>query len=1076
MRFRPILPLLAGCLLCGNALADDAPTRMLRFADIYRDKVTFVYAGDIYLAPISGGQAVRLTSGPGKELFPKFSPDGTQIAFSAQFSGNRQVYVMDTRGEHLRQLTWYNDVGPMPPRGGYDYRILDWTPNGKSILVRANRLPWGVRMGRPYLVPVAGGMATPLAVPEGGGGMLSPDGNTLVYTPIDREWRTWKHYRGGRAQDVWTYDLRSNTSQRLTVNPATDQHPLWVGNNIFFVSDRKHTLNLFRYVADGEPEQVTRHTDYDVLWPSAGPLAIVYENAGYLYRFDPQSGATRRLDIHVGGVRQATLPHYVKAAKTIDSFTLSPNGERAVVAARGELFSVPRKHGELRNLSRTPKAREISPIWSPDGRRVAYLSDASGEYEIYTRPAGASGKARRLTRDGHIWRFPPRWSPDGSKMIFADKAQTLWLVEIRSGKLTRLDQSDHNDITDYRWSPDNHWIAYTKTGANGIPAIWIYSLKRHQARQLTHGQEADFSPRFDPLGRYLYFLSNRDYQLRFSAYQFNYIYTDATRVYAATLAADGPILFPPKSDESRPAAGDKNDEEIAEAPDNITIDFAGLDERVVALPGEPGNYSRLEPNRSGVFVRHGKDDETALEFISVKERKAPQQVLAKADDYVLSADGKHLLVRRKNDFAIVEAKPEQKFDDHKLKLEHLTLKVDPRVEWQGLYSDAWRILRDWFYDPNLHGADWKAIRARYQPLVDAVPTRGDLDYVFSELAGELRSSHAYVQPGDETKITRVEGGLLGADIRPDQSGYFRIAHLFRGENWHEDFRSPLKQPGLNVKDGDFILAVNGISTDSVKNFYQLMENTVGRRIELTINRIPSTRGQRRIQVQPVKRETHLRYLDWVASRQAMVDKLSAGRIGYIHVPDTATAGNRELFKHFLPQANKEALIIDDRYNGGGFIPDRMIELLSRTRLNYWKQRGLDPNATPLFAHDGPKAMLINGYSSSGGDALPYYFRKLKLGKLIGTRTWGGLIGISGNPQLADGGMILVPTFRFLDTNSRWAVENKGVMPDIEVIDRPELVAAGHDPSLERAVRELLDELAANPPKKVIPPPSPRDFP
>ena len=1074
MLHRYSLPVAAGLLLLGNALANDQPTRLLRFADIFRDQVTFVYSGDIYIAPISGGRAQRLTSATGEELFPKFSPNGKQIAFSAQFSGNRQVYVMDVHGKNLHQLTFYNDVGTMPPRGGYDYRVLDWTPNGKNVLLRANRLPWGVRMGRPYRVPAAGGMATPLAVPEGGGGMLSPDGSTLLYTPIDREWRTWKHYRGGRAQDVWTYNLKTNTSKRLTNNRATDQQPVWVGNDIYFVSDRKHTLNLFHYVPGAEPEQVTRHTEYDVLWPSAGPAAIVYENGGFLYRFDPPSGASTQLNIQVGGVGTQALPRYVDVRKTIQSFAVSPNGERALFAGRGELFSVPRKHGEIRNLSRSPRAREISPQWSPDGRNLVFLSDASGEYEIYTRPAGQRGPAKRITRDGRIWRFPPAWSPDGSKLIFADKAQTLWMVEIRSGKLTRLDQADRNDITDYQWAPDNNWIAYTKIAANGLPAIWLYSLKRHKAQQLTRGDEADFSPRFDPLGRYLYFLSNRDYKLSFSAYEFNYLYTDATRIYAATLAADGPTLFPPMSDEGRGQPEPETEEESV--PDNITIDFAGFAERAVALPGDSGDYANLTANKDGVFVLHAQDEKNRLEFISVKERKDPDAVLPDVDDYVLAGSGEKILAQKKREFAIVEAKPEQKFADNKLDLSHLTLKIDPRTEWASMYSDAWRILRDWFYDPNMHGAGWDAVRARYQPLADAVASRADLNYVFNELAGELRSSHAYVQHGDEPKPKRVDGGLLGADIEADNSGYFRIAHVFRGENWHEDFRAPLNAPGLRVKDGDFILAVNGISTETVKNFYQLLENTAGRQVDITINRIPSTRGQRRISVRPVKRETNLRYLDWVKSRQALVDRLSGGRIGYIHVPNTAEAGNRELFKHFLPQVNKQALVIDDRYNGGGFIPDRMIELLSRQRLNFWKQRGLAPNPTPLFAHTGPKAMLINGYSSSGGDALPYYFRKLKLGPLIGTRTWGGLIGISGNPGLADGGLILVPTFRFLDTDGRWAVENEGVAPDIEVIDRPELVAAGHDPSLERAVKELLGALAANPPKTVNAPPSPRDFP
>lgn len=1056
---------------CGAyATEQQQPTRLLRFADIYHDKITFVYAGDIYISDLEGKKVTRLTSHKGQELFPKFSPDGKRIAFSAEFSGSRQVWVMDSDGSHLKQLTWYNDVGKMPPRGGYDYRVMDWTPDGQNVLVRANRLPWGKRMGRPYLVPVNGAMPSPLAVPETGGGMLSPDGNKYVYTPIDREFRTWKHYQGGRAQDVWIYDLKQNTSEQLTHFKGTDQQPLWVGDQIYYVSDRSYTLNLFRYNKAGEPVQLTHHQDYDVLWPSAGPQAIVYENAGFLHRFDPASGSDTLLPIHIPGNRQQQLSYYADAAGQIDSFDISPDGKRAVFAARGDVFTVPAKHGEIRDVSRTPTVRERDVSWSPDGKHIAYLSDASGEYELYIQAQDGSAPAKVVTNDSSMWNFAPVWAPDNKHFAMADKHHKLWIIDL-NGKRTAVDQARYQPLGDYVWSPDSRYLAYTKTGPTGIGALYVYDREQRQASKLSQDKIDDFSPVFDPQGRYLYFLSNRDFNLSFSSYEFNYVYHHATRVYAALLNDEQPALYRPQSDEvnAKPRSETKQDESHA-----VQIDTKGFDQRVQALPLPAGDYQHLSASADAVYVLH-QDADSALTRIPLSEDEKPAVVMPGVTDYRLSADGQKLLVEQGGKFAIVDAKPEQKFGPHALDLSTMKLKVDPAQEWHQIYVDAWRIYRDWFYDPNHHGVDWQHIREKYQPLADAVASRQDLDYVLSEMGGELKSSHVYVQSGDEPSVERVDTGLLGAELHPDKSGYFRIGHIFQGENWHQDSRSPLTMPGVKAAQGDYIIAIDGISTKTVSNVYQLLENKADRVVTLTLNSKPSARGSWQTDITPVTSETSLRYFDWVASREQMVDKLSHGRIGYIHLPNTAIEGNRELAKRFARVANKDALIVDDRYNGGGFIPDRMIELLSRKTLNYWKWRDLTPTATPLLAHDGPKVMLVNGYSSSGGDALPFYFHKLGLGKIIGTRTWGGLIGISGTPHLVDGGQVIPSNFRILDTDGKWVVEDRGVEPDIKVIDRPEQVHAGHDPSLERAVQELMQNLQDNPRKHIKVPPTPTDF-
>jgi len=1103
----------ASLLFSAAAFAQtDLGTRMLRYPDIHKDKIVFVYGGDLWLAGVEGGAARRLTSDLGEELFPKFSPDGKWIAFTGEYGGNHQVYVISVDGGTPRQLTFYNDIGDMPPRGGTDNQVLGWTPDGKQVLFGAHRAPWSERIARFYLVPAAGGMEVPMPMPEGSTGSFSADGTKLAYTTMQTEFRGWKRYHGGRAQDVWLYDLAKNSADRLTDYDGTDGLPVWIGNTIYFDSDREGgILNLYSLdPATRKVQKVTNHTDWDVLWPSSDGQRIVYQKGGTLWLLDPASGQTHQVVIHITGDLPHTLPYFKNVASDIQSMALSPTGKRAAFGARGEVFTVPAENGEARNISRTPGAREIDPTWSPDGRWIAYLSDRTGEYEIWVRKSDGSGEERRITTGGNVYLYQPLWSPDSRKLAFGDSEHRVRWVDVDSGKISEADRSNRGDVTDYHWSPDSRWLTYTKTGANNLASIWVYSLEQGKAQQLTSGFTNDFEPTFDPQGRYLYFFSNRDYNLTLSGFEFDYIYTNPTRAYVAVLSKDGPGLFLPKSDEEtfKEAAmpgkpgkptppkiddeGTKNagqkgkeksqDEEKAEAAADtvpakakpVKIDFDGFELRVRALPGPSGAYANLAagPDAAYYIFSHGPGTPPELKQFDLKEQKE-STVLGGVAAFELSADGKKILYRQDKTFGIIDAKPGQKAGDGKLELGRMELQIDPRAEWNEMYVDAWRTFRDFFYDPAMHGVDWKGLRDKYAQLLPDLATRSDLDFILTELGSEISAGHVYVERGDEPGPARVEHGLLGAEIEAHSSGYFRIAKIFPGENWHPDFRSPLTEPGIHVATGDFILAVDGESTKGVDNFYRLMMAKANRVVTLLVNSQPSLQGAHEERVHPVASELNLRYLDWVQATRAKVDKASGGRIGYLHLPDTAVNGNRELFKYFYPQVNKDALILDDRWNGGGFVPDRMIALLSRPLLNYWSRRNGEVTASPGYTNNGPKVTLINGEAGSGGDAFPYFFRQVGLGPLIGTRTWGGLAGLTGSPGLLDGGILSVPSFRFFTTEGKWAIENEGVAPDIEVIDRPDEFAKGHDPSLEKAISYLLDELKKNPPKKVIQPTPPK---
>lgn len=1065
------MKLLLGTILLASSLAAQPEARLLRFPHIQGDRIAFVHGGDIWTASAQGGAARRLTSFDlGFELSPKISPDGQWVAFSGEYTGTRQIYVVPYEGGTPRQVTFYPDVGVLPPRGGYDNLVLDWTPDGTKILIRANRTPYGERVGRYFLVdPQGRGLPEPLAIPEGGPASFSPDGKKLAYNIISREWRTWKRYRAGRAQDVWIYDLEHNAIEKVTDFDGTDNFPMWQGEKIYFTSDRNGTLNLYAYdLVDKATRPITEYTDFDVLFPSRGAGGVIFQKGGYLHVMDVATEQVRKLTITLADDRPWRRPLWKEGQGAISDFTISPSAKRAVVEVRGELFSVPAKKGEARALSRTPSRRERQPRWSPDGKTLAYLAEAGEDYELMLREV-ESGDERQVTRDTAAWILSTHWSPDSSKIAWTDKRQRLMVLDVASGESRELDRGTESAIGEVVWSSDSAWLAYGKTGSNTYRSVWLCSAGDPAPIQITSDRYQDGSPAFDPKGRYLYFTSARDFQYRDLEFE--------QRLYALLLQKDAVHPLAPESDEEtedETAGEPKNGAEKTGADESekvtpaIVIDLDGLQERLVVLPPGSGDYRGLVGVPSGLLFSEGGE----LKLYDLEKRET-KTVVKGAPAYQLTPDGKNLIYRHAGGLCLAKPLPGQTAGEGALPLEGVRVRVEPGAEWQQIYIDAWRVMRDWFYDPAMHGVDWRAMREKYQPLIAHVAHRDDLDFVLGELIGELNCGHTYVQPGESPRVERVPTGLLGCEFGIENDRY-RIATIFDGENWNESARSPLREPGVDAAVGDYLLAIDGQELRAPDNPYRLLENKVDRHVTLRLGATPDGAGARDVVVKPTASEQELRYLTWVNRNRRIVSEMSGGRIGYIHVPNTGVPGHRALFEGFQPLARAvDALIVDDRYNGGGFIPDRMIQAIGQPVLNYWSRRHSELGTTPEFAFEGPRAMLINGYSSSGGDAFPFYFRKLGLGKLIGTTTWGGLVGYSGTPGMVDGGGLAVPGFAFVNTDGAWDVEAVGVAPDIEVFDDPTLIQAGREPVLEAAVRHLLAELEKSPPAPRPPtPPGP----
>ncbi len=1063
-----VFTLLVLTLFTSGLLLAQEEAGLLRQPHINGDKVVFVYAGDIYTVSLEGGTATKLTSFDGFEVYPRFSPDGRWIAFSGEYDGTRQIYVIPSEGGIPKRCTYYPDVGEMPPRGGWDTLPYDWTPDSKKILVRWNRTPFGERIGRFFLMdPFKEGLPQVLPPHEGGPASLSPDGTKLAYSIKSREFRTWKRYKAGFAQDIWIYDLAENKIERITDYPGTDNFPMWIGNSIFFTSDRENvdsdepqTLNIFSYdIAAKKIRQITHFDTYDVMRPSRGRGGIVFENGGFLYYLDPASGAYRKITVYINNDKPNLQPVYKDVSRFVDSFYLSPSGKRAIFSARGEVFSVPAEHGQIKNLTNTPEYREMSVDWSPDGRYISFLSDRNGDYEIYLQKYNSDKAPRQLTKDTGSWITGYVWSHDSKSILVGDKKNQLFIVDEASGSTKLVDTGYYSPISGYRWSPDDSWIAYCKDDENRLSSIWVYNIDEGKPHRLTNSDTDEYNPMFSADGSLLSFVSNRDYNWGNRSFD--------AKLYFGTLNTNAKDPLAPLDDDETPGSDKNNSGKKKEVKkEKMIVDWEGFNGRIEAYPVPTGRYGIVTAIEDGlVYTR-----DNTLYLFSMKDREE-KEIMQGARSAVVSADGKKFIFRDRGGYTITDLRPGQKPGKGKLDLSDMVMRIDPRVEWRQIFTDAWRIMRDWFYDPGMNGVDWKAMYDKYSPLVEYVAHRTDLDYIIGELIGELNAGHCYVNNGDVETVKRVPVGLLGAKLTPDGK-YYRISHIYQGETWNEELRSPLQEPGLNVREGEYLIAIdsNPITTD--ENPYKFLENKANKLVELTVNDKASERDTRTITIRTIPSEIALRQYNWVLRNRAIVDSLSGGKVGYIYVPNTSFPGFREFYKGWYSQHTKEALIIDDRYNGGGSLPDPMALDMAKPTLQYWARRNLPLYTTPFPVHQGPKVMLINGRSSSGGDAFPDYFQELKLGPLMGQTTWGGLIGYSGSPRFVDGGGMAVPAFAYVNTKGEWDVEYYGVHPDIEAFDDPTLIYAGHQPMLEKAVQYLLEELKKHPVTEITKPEGP----
>lgn len=1079
--FLAVLILLTGTTL----LHGQVNARMLRYPDVSATHICFVYAGDIWIVAKEGGTAYRLSSPNGEEMFPRFSPDGKKIAFSANYDGNTDIYLIPSLGGEVKRLTYH----------GMTDLILDWYPEGAAVLFASSMESGRQRYSQFYRLSIEGGLPDKLPVPYGEFGSLSPDGKILAYMPIARDFRTWKRYRGGMAPDIWLFDLEHITAKNITNDPANDSQPMWHGKTLYFLSDRgpneRHNIWAMNLETE-EARQITHFQDFDIHFPAIGPSDIIFEAGGKLYLLDLETENQTQVDIELVTDEITLMPHEVNVSRTVQNAQISPQGKRALFEARGEVFSVPAEHGVIRNLTKSPGVAERYPAWSPDGKQVAYWSDRSGEYELTICSAHDGSEEQKLTSYGPGYRYQIFWSPDSQKIAFIDKTMTVYIYDTKTQKTAKVDQGlwmYEGALRNFKpgWSPDSRWLAYSRGEANRQDNIYLFDASTNKRYQVTSSFYNDFQPVFDPEGKYLYFLSNRRFSPIYSDTDNSFIYANTTNIVAVSLRPDIPSPLAPRNDEEelkKEKAEEKKEEKDQKEEKNkekepekkeakpVEITIEDFETRLVVLPPKPGNYNSLQAIEGKVLYRRlprtGSDGEASpLVYYDLKEREE-KTILDDVDGYRLSADLKKALVWNRQIAAIVDVQPSQKMDKP-LRIAELGMMVDPRAEWLQIFTDAWRLCRDFFYDPNMHGVDWAAMRKQYGELLRDAVTRWDVNYVIGELIAELSSSHTYRGGGDTESETQIRVGYLGVNWEID-NGAYRIAKIIDGAPWDSEARSPLNRPDVDASEGDYILAVNGVPLDTSKSPWAAFQGLAGKTVELTVNDKPTTEGAHKVIVETLADETRLRNLAWIEQNRKYVDENSGGRIGYIYVPDTSIGGQNELVRQFTAQFNKEGLIVDERFNSGGQIPDRFIELLKRPALAFWAVRDGQDWQWPPIGHFGPKAMLINGWSGSGGDAFPDYFRKAGLGPLIGMRTWGGLIGMSGAPQLIDGGVVTVPTFRMYDPDGKWFKEGHGVDPDIEVKEDPGLLAKGTDPQLKRAVDEVLRMLEEHPFKKPARPP------
>lgn len=1079
------LLLLAGMILSPALVADqnDDGTRMLRYPDIHGDQVVFSYAGDLWLAPVDNSEpARRLTSHPGLELFPKFSPDGRQVAFTGQYAGDEQVYVIDLDGGAPQQLTYYPSPGPLPARWGSENQVYGWSPDGQHVLFRSPRHSALDR--RLYQVAVTGGLPEPLPMPRAGSGDYSPDGKSVLYSPLFRDFRTWKRYEGGWAQNLYVYDLENNTERQITDNVRTERDPVWLASGMYFVSDRDGTLNLYGLEEDGSWRALTREDTWDIKWASGdGESRITYEVAGQIGLYDATTDTNRRLTIHVPDDEVRRMARRIDVKAQMEDFDVSPGGERIVVTARGDVFSVPVEHGVTRNLTQRGDAHDREAAWSPDGKQIAFISDRSGEEQVYVIDQ-AGGEARQLTDVAPARLYRPGWSPDSTAIAFYDETGQVRLVDM-NGKVTPVYSSEMGTVGNYKWSADSQWLTFSVPTATGNHAIRLWSRENGRLIEATDGQYNAFVPAFSADGKHLYFLSNREFAPQIGQFEWNYAANRATGIFALALNSKSGNPFAPRNDEVGKGDDETDEDEEEEGEDNngdkdqppprVTVEADGLADRLIRVPVDADNISVVVPledrllfTTSGAFF-YGRDSErtTSLHAFDFEKREV-KDLVKDLQDLAVSADGKFLVVQEAEALKRIRI---EDTEEQAISLDNLVVFRAPAVEWEVMFDETWRRFRDYFYVRNMHGYDWQGLRDRYRPLLADVSTREDLNTLIGEMIAELNVGHAYIAGGDLQAPRRSAVALLGAQFEADaKSGRYRIGHVYAGDNAEPKYRSPLTEVGVEVKPGDYILAIDGRELTTAQNPYALLTDRGNQPVELTVNTRPATEGSRSVLVNPVESETALAYLEWVQGNYDYVAEKTDGTVGYLHVPDMGANGIYEFIKWFYPQLRKQGLVVDVRANGGGNVSEMLIRRLMQRPLGYGYQAHSSwPETYPRTAFNGPMVALISETSASDGDIFPHFFRQAGLGPLIGKRSWGGVVGITNRGPLLDGGTVFVPEFGMGSVQGEWIIEGVGVAPDIEVSNDP---TSRQDAQLDRGIAEVLQRIEAQQPRFTPKPPDP----
>jgi tricorn protease len=1088
IRSRIIGSVILAAFAAGPALFAAERPLLAQHPSLSQTRIVFAYAGDLWLAPRDGGPADRLTTGVGIESDPWFSPDGATVAFTGQYDGNTDVYVVAAAGGVPRRITHHP---------GAD-EVVGWTPDGRRVIFRSSR---SSASGIPTLFTVGldGGFPEELPLPTGVSASFSADGKRLAYVPTMQWQAAWKRYRGGQTTPIWIISLADLKVEKIPRENSNDSNPMWVGDKVYFLSDRKGPVSLFVYdLATKKVAEALPNAGLDFKSAAAGPGGIVVEQFGALHLFDPASGRAHSLSVSLAGDLPEVRPHYVKAGSRIAAAAISPNGARAVFEARGEILTVPAEKGDIRNLTKTTGVMERDPSWSPDGKSIAYFSDESGEYALHIRDQAGEGPVKRIgLGEPPSFFYRPVWSPDSKKIAYNDKRLMIWYVDIDKGVPVKVDTTYYFNPTfsfDFSWSPDSRWLTYAKQLPSHMDVIMVYSIETGRAAQVTDGLSDAKYPAFDRSGKYLFFTASTDVGLTPGWLNMTSMDRPVTRsAYVAVLKKDLPSPLAPESDDEKPkepekadapkadakkAAGGEakekdKDKETPKEPEKVVIDLDGIGQRILALPVPAKNYVGLGTGKEGiVFLLEAPQYFTAmlggsggstLQKFDLATRKI-DKFLDGVNGFFLSATGEKILVSRGPQWTIAATAGPVEPGKGVLKTGDMEVYVEPLVEWKQMYHETWRIERDFFYDAGLHGLNLAVIEKRYAPFVEGVASRQDLNYLFEEMLGELTCGHVFVGGGDLPEVKRVGVGLLGADYKIE-NGRYRFARVFDGENWNPQLRAPLTQPGVNVAAGEYLLAVNGREVTAAEDVFKPFEATAGKQTVIKVGPTADGKGAREVTVIPVGSEGGLRNLAWVEDNRRKVDKLSGGKLAYVWLPDTAEGGYTNFNRYYFAQVGKDGAVIDERFNGGGLIADYIIDYMRRPLMGYFAARDGADYKTPVGAIYGPKVMIINEYAGSGGDMMPWLFRAAGIGPLVGMRTWGGLVGMAGAAPLMDGGFVGAPQSGFWNPNGTWDVENHGVDPDYEVQMDPAAVKAGHDPQLEKAVEVALQLLAKNPPPK-----------